>query len=567
MTDESQLLELVARWKAAREAGKPITPEELCSGSSELSAALRSTLVRLYGSEALDTSSPSGSEETCAFELHSKQTSPHVVGHYQVGIQVAGFRLLREIGSGGFGQVFEAEDPLLNRQVAIKFLLPQAYDHAGIQEQFLSEARSMASIQHENVVPIYQVGQIDSKLFLVMPLLAGETLAHKLKREGSLPPAEVRRIGQELCHGLAALHSKGLIHRDIKPANLWLDITTRRVKVLDLGLADDVANLRATNSAGKCATGRRAFRGEKVSEVMEAVRRSEPAALREINPGVPPDLAELIHRLLHKDRTSRPASASEVADMLSTSSATSSRPTMHRGRMIGLLAVLALLTSIGGLSVFLKSPNDPTAGSETEAPTASISAAPLAIESLQVIPWKSDGDRLTQALPPLGSRGHVLPTTTDAIEVSAKLSHPAYAYIILYRSDGQDVLLFPQEDDAVPPLTDHPRYPSSRPDVRYVLDDGPGIWVVALLASTTPLPTYREWRQQHPNQPWKPQLDPSHLSMAMLDNGRDWQMLGTNRSFNRGERKFQLEPYQMQMDWLKQQTKDGTVMGVAFPVR
>ncbi len=594
MTEESQLLEMVALWEAAREAGNPKTPEELCAGCHELLLELRSALIRLHGSIDDDTGSLPGRGDTCSFERTTRPTGAPTDGYYQVGQQVAGLCLLREIGSGGFGQVFEAEDSVLKRSVAIKFLLPQAYARPGIRELFLAEARSMAAIQHDHVVPIFQVGQVDSKLFLVMPLLVGETLAQRLKREGSLPPSEVGRIGRELCLGLAALHAKGLIHRDIKPANLWLEMTTGRVKVLDLGLADEAANLRASSSSGgtpaymspeqvdghdldfrsdlfsvgallyECATGRRAFPGQKITDVLDAVRRSLPVPVREINPGVPPELAEQITRLLHKERTARPASALEVCKALQRT-AFLSPSASRRARLVGLAALLALAGLIALL--FLKPPAEPTVPQSSGATGYPSPLAPLAVESLQVIPWTIDGDHLKEALPPLGARDHVLPTTADAIEVSAKLTRKAYSYIVLYRSDGKDVLLFPQDDTETPPHTDEPRYPSSRPDVRYVLDDGPGIWAVAVLASVTPLPSYREWRQQHSDQPWKPQADPSRLALALLDTGRDWRTLGNNRSYSRGERQFQLEPFQQQMDWLKRQVDDGAVMGVAFPVR
>jgi serine/threonine protein kinase len=601
MTEESRLHELVARWEAARNSGNPIKPEELCAECPEMLSALRSALIRLHRTSDVENGSLPGGVSTRAFEPTATPIDPLAVHCYRVGEEVAGFRLLGQIGEGGFGQVFEAEDPALKRPVAIKFLLPRAHARPGIQELFLSEARSMACIQHDHVVPIFQVGQVDSNLFLVMPLLVGETLAQRLKREGSLPPAEVRRIGQELCLGLAALHAKGLIHRDIKPANLWLEMTTGRVKVLDLGLADDAANLRVGSSGGtpaymspeqvdgrdldfrsdlfsvgavlyECATGRRAFPGQKLTEVLEAVRRSQPVPVREVNPGTPPELADLINRLLHKERTARPASALEVSEVLQSNASpaittlpTPSRP--HRMRLVGLAALLTLFVLVAVLAVLFKPPAEPKIPLSVGTTTEPSPLAPLAIESLQVIPWKIDADRLKEALPPLGARDHVLPTTADAIEVAAKLSRKAYSYIVLYRSDGQDVLLFPQDDSEIPALTDEPRYPSTRPDVRYVLDDGPGIWAVALLASNTPLPNYRDWRQQHPNQPWKPQVDPSRLSLALLDTGRDWRTLGNNRSFSRGERQFQLEPYQQQMDWLKRQVDDGAVMGVAFPVR
>jgi serine/threonine protein kinase len=176
-----------------------------------------------------------------------------------------------------------------------------------------------------------------------MPLLGGETLSDRLEREGALPPAEVCRIGQEAALGLAALHAKALVHRDIKPSNLWLEAGSGRVKVLDLGLAQDpLATAERSGMAGtpqymspeqargeeldfrtdlfslgtvlyECATGRRAFTGHTLDEVLRAVREVPPKSAQTLNPGVPHEVALLLARLLAKDPAQRPASAREVA--------------------------------------------------------------------------------------------------------------------------------------------------------------------------------------------------------------------------------------------------------------
>src|SRR5262249_54020502 len=128
------------------------------------------------------------------------------------------YRVLKVLGSGGMGVVFRAEDVQLQRPVALKAMLPALASSTSARERFLREARAAAAIEHDYIVPIYQVGEDRGVPFLAMKLLAGEPLEDRLKR-GELPLAEVLRITREIAVGLAAAHQRGLVHRDIKPAN------------------------------------------------------------------------------------------------------------------------------------------------------------------------------------------------------------------------------------------------------------------------------------------------------------------------------------------------------------
>jgi serine/threonine protein kinase len=150
--------------------------------------------------------------------------------------RLGNFRVLKVLGEGGMGKVLLAEDTVLERRVAIKVMRPHLAVDKDARDRFLREGRAAAAINHAHVVPIHQVGEQDGMPFLVMPLLEGETLEARLKREGALPVAEVLRIGREAAEGLAAAHERGLVHRDIKPGNLWLEGKEGSVKVLDFGL-------------------------------------------------------------------------------------------------------------------------------------------------------------------------------------------------------------------------------------------------------------------------------------------------------------------------------------------
>jgi formylglycine-generating enzyme required for sulfatase activity len=266
------------------------------------------------------------------------------------------YRVLAVLGQGGMGVVFQAEDPQLQRIVALKAMLPEVAKRPAARERFLREARATAKIEHDHIVTIYQVGEDRGVPFLAMQLLKGMSLeAYLRKKQGKtgkpLPLDYVIKVGRETAKGLAAAHEKGLIHRDIKPANIWLDANAGgRVKILDFGLAQanegdatrltklgtivgspsymapeqarsDKIDARADLFSLGCVlyrlcTGRLPFRGEDAVATMLAALTEEPPPIRDLNPEVPPKLAELVRKCLAKKPDDRPASARAVIDAL-----------------------------------------------------------------------------------------------------------------------------------------------------------------------------------------------------------------------------------------------------------
>jgi serine/threonine protein kinase len=267
-------------------------------------------------------------------------------------------RVLRVLGRGGMGVVYEALDPALGRRVALKLMLP-AFDSSPTgRERFLREARAAAAIRHENVVSVYQVGEDEGVPFLTMELLQGDHLAHLIGT--GLPVADVARIGREVALGLAAAHKIGVVHRDIKPANIWIEAPSGRVKVLDFGLAriggeasitvrslpptegdltqagelvGTVAHMSPEQLDGQpidyrtdlfglgtvlyqMVTGQAPFAGRTVGECADRVRAGAYTSVSTAGPAAPPALARLIHALLAPRPEDRPASAGAVAEEL-----------------------------------------------------------------------------------------------------------------------------------------------------------------------------------------------------------------------------------------------------------
>ena len=258
------------------------------------------------------------------------------------------YRLLRLIGAGGTGVVFQARDESLDRIVALKVLRPSLGDLA--RDRFIAEARSAASIEHDNVVTIYQIGQHGRLAFIAMQWVPGETLETRLAREsGALDETTVREFVSQIAAGLSAAHQRQLIHRDIKPANVWICDETGQIKILDFGLAriaDEESSLTQTGMlAGTpsfmspeqargmeldprsdlfslgCVmylmlTGRLPFSASTVLGTLQTIQSDSPSPPIAIRPGCDADLSDLTMSLLEKLPGNRMASADNLISSL-----------------------------------------------------------------------------------------------------------------------------------------------------------------------------------------------------------------------------------------------------------
>src|SRR5512137_561225 len=168
---------------------------------------------------------------TRLLEELTKAPDASLVPASEVGDRIGRFLLVREIGRGGFGLVFEAEDTHLRRRVAIKVLRPERGSSPSTLEWIQREGEAAARVHHPTVVTLYDVGQWEGGTYLVYELLEGETLSERLKR-APLDRNEARRVLRSVAVGLAHMHAAGVVHRDLKPANVFLE-SDGGVKILD----------------------------------------------------------------------------------------------------------------------------------------------------------------------------------------------------------------------------------------------------------------------------------------------------------------------------------------------
>src|SRR6266567_2061005 len=167
-----------------------------------------------------------------------KTRSTHMENDPLIGTQLGAYYIQAKLGEGGMAQVYKAYHERLRRDVAIKVILPQIADQAGFRERFEREAQLVASLEHHNIVAIYDFGEIGNITYLVMQYVGGGTLRDKLRKEGHIEPHQAVQYAIQMARALHHAHQRGIVHRDVKPQNMLISSSDSNELLLsDFGIA------------------------------------------------------------------------------------------------------------------------------------------------------------------------------------------------------------------------------------------------------------------------------------------------------------------------------------------
>ncbi|MGB3966668.1 MAG: FHA domain-containing serine/threonine-protein kinase, partial [Planctomycetota bacterium] len=294
--------------------------------------------------------------------------------------QIAGYRILEELGRGGMGLVYRAEQTSLHREVALKVLNRELTKDPAFVARFVAEARAAAKLQHPNVVQVFDVDHDGETYFYAMELMHEGSLEDWLKQHGAMPVDRALRVVSDAASGLAYAESLGIVHRDIKPDNLMLD-QHGAVKIADLGLASTVEETedkaigtphfmapeqvlkkeldhRTDLYALGCTfyrlvTGKTPFRGQSVKDILRAQVKDDAEPAHKLNGDVPTEVSVIVQRLMAKDPAARYQTANDLLEDLGVLL----QPPAKKGLWIGLAAVGAL---VAGGAIYWAVTRDPT---------------------------------------------------------------------------------------------------------------------------------------------------------------------------------------------------------------
>jgi TolB-like protein/Flp pilus assembly protein TadD/predicted Ser/Thr protein kinase len=259
-----------------------------------------------------------------------------------IGRTISHYRVIEKLGEGGMGVVYKAEDTKLKRLVALKFLLPQAFENAEHRERFIREAQTAAVLDHPNICTIFEIDEAEDLIFIAMAFVEGESLKDKIK-SGLLGAEKALDMAAQVAQGLEAAHKHGIVHRDIKSTNIMVT-PAGQVKIMDFGLAKMSGGAeisKTTRSVGTAAymspeqgrgakvdhrtdiwslgvvmyellTGELPFKGEYDAAIVYSLVNEDPVPVGELRPELPDSVRRIVERAMEKNPEDRFQTAAEM---------------------------------------------------------------------------------------------------------------------------------------------------------------------------------------------------------------------------------------------------------------
>ncbi|HEX4521496.1 MAG TPA: serine/threonine-protein kinase [Gaiellaceae bacterium] len=290
---------------------------------------------------------------------------------------VGGYRIVEPLGRGGTSVVYRAEHVRLGRTAALKLLAPALGESDNRHERFLRESKLAASLDHPNIVPVYDAGEENGLLYIAMACIEGDDLKTLLVKEGALPPRRALRIVSQVAAALDAAHARGLVHRDVKPANILIG-DGDRAYLSDFGVVKEIAEVGTTRTGSfvgtidycapeqiegrdvdaradvyalacvlyECLVGTPPFHRSSDVAILNAHLHAPPPKLSKAAPDLPPALEPVLAKALSKSPLDRYASCGEFVAAARTAVAA---PRVSHGRLVISLAVLAAAALVGAL--------------------------------------------------------------------------------------------------------------------------------------------------------------------------------------------------------------------------
>ncbi len=276
------------------------------------------------------------------------------IGDFPVGARISSYQIEQLIGRGGMASVYRAKDVRLDRQVALKVLAPELARDEAFRQRFIRESRSAASVDHPNIIPVFEAGESEGVLFIAMRYVTGQDVRALIESEGKLAPGRAVSIVTQVASALDAAHARGLIHRDVKPANMLLGSvgtasSPDHIYLSDFGLSKGAVSAQSLTGTGQflgtidymspeqiegrpvdgrtdlyalaCAafemlTGEPPFRREQNLAVMWAQVSAPPPSVRDLRPDLPLEVDQVLARALAKAPDDRQATCMEFATQL-----------------------------------------------------------------------------------------------------------------------------------------------------------------------------------------------------------------------------------------------------------